>query len=907
MLFAAMQTAVIDGVTYSLYTYSSGSNSAHVKKWAYDAKEAIIPDKIYYSGSYYNVTDINSEAFSGCKDLERVVIPEYISSIPNKAFYGCEKLKSITLNEGISSIGEYAFCGCNSLSSIKLPASVKYIFKGAFISCKGLVNVQTSGKIKTIGESAFQGCTSLTEFNHTVDGIKSYAFSGCTSLRTAIASGNIYINEDTGTPEILNQECLFQGCTSLENVSIISNNRYDIKLSKSMFEGCSNLKEVNLPTYNKVEIGSRTFYGCKSLKEAPLTNVTSIGQEAFVECNNIHTISLPLSVASIWSDAFDFSSITKIVINPVLGKDLEFLQSASKELTLYAHRLDKTYIEKYWKGNAIYFEDTDISESSALLCRIDFSLNSTSDNLSFPINAICYASKQDRYQTKDLAINTDNVYSICDIKPEEIYYIHVTDGNGTQHTYAFKTATPSVTFSPSLNRTQTTLGGTVWASSDESANPECFLYVYSPDNILSSNCINGKADTVKGLMPGTDYTIYGAVYYNGKGFSSVDKYMTSTLGMNPAITVTATPTKLIFEGSYDDGDATVTSFGFANTEKEVKNGTFDGKMIKTIANLDPETKGETYFGVKVEENSDPYYKYLSGSTTKLTWSEGDYVATSTKSARLRVATNCDAETGTGIEWRRNDAPDNVKSTYVACPVVDGILVGSLRNLNPEVYYKFRPVYESASGNKYYGAWAGFYTGDASVYFAPEVRTLDDIEVFENSALVYCYVMPGSDDIRRQGIQYWHKGGVTSRADNGRMEITTNGIKSNASLPDLIPGTEYTYRAFAETASGTVYGEEKTFTTKGTSGIIDTFADKAEELTVSLRNNPSSSPVYVTVSGTNAVTAQVTIVSMTGRTVAQETIPTNTETEIELNAVPGYYLLITNDGVNQTSAKLIIRN
>lgn len=824
------------------------------------------------------VTEIPDYAFSGCTQLSEISLPKSLKTIGNYAFMNCSQLTEISVPSAITKIGYYAFSGCSQITEIYLPTSLTTIENYTFSGCSNLKSIKIPDKTTSIGKFAFSDCSQITEITlpQSIIEIGNSVFNNCTSLQEITLPASLTkIGDYT-----------FNNCTSLSSIALPDK---ITTIGESAFNKCMNLTEITLPA-SLVEIGESAFNGCSSLTSIELpTALQTIGRSAFSSCTSLSEISIPVSVTAIGPKAFSGMTAT-IKMNPCLPLTYNCLLELNSNSTVYAHLLDKNLIKSEWNGKTIYFEEIDISSNTNFLCGIDLSLNSSSENLLLPIKSISVGNRDEALITE-----SDNIYSIRNLLPDQLYYINVNDQEST-HIYAFRTSKPTIRITVS-EKTQTTLTGIVTASSDQTATPVCSLDY--------NECINEQPIKITGLRPGVKFTLWGSATYNGEYFSS--SIEATSYGMGEKGTVTATPTKLIFEGSYDDGDATVTSFGFANTEKEVKNGTFDGKMTKTMANLDPETKGEIYFGVKVEENSDPYYKYLFGSTTKLTWSEGDYVATSTKSARLRVATNCDAETGTGIEWRRNDAPDNVKSTYVACPVVDGILVGSLRNLNPEVYYKFRPVYESASGNKYYGAWAGFYTGDASVYFDPEVRTLDDIEVFENSALVYCYVMPGSDDIRRQGIQYWHKGGITSRADNGRMEITTTGIKSNASLPDLIPGTEYTYRAFAETASGTVYGEEKTFTTKGTSGIVDTFADKTEELTVSLRNNPSSSPVYVTISGTNAVTAQVRIVSMTGRTVAQETIPTNTETEIELNTVPGYYLLIANDGVNQTSEKLIIRN
>ena len=50
-----------------------------------DIKECVIPD---------SVTSIGNCAFSGCKNLESVVISEK-TNISDTAFYGCSKLKEI--------------------------------------------------------------------------------------------------------------------------------------------------------------------------------------------------------------------------------------------------------------------------------------------------------------------------------------------------------------------------------------------------------------------------------------------------------------------------------------------------------------------------------------------------------------------------------------------------------------------------------------------------------------------------------------------------------------------------------------------------------------------------------------------------------------------------------------------
>ncbi|MDE6574660.1 MAG: leucine-rich repeat domain-containing protein, partial [Muribaculaceae bacterium] len=141
---------------------------------------------------------------------------------------------------------------------------------------------------------------------------------------------------------------------------------------------------------------------------------------------------------------------------------------------------------------------------------------------------------------------------------------------------------------------------------------------------------------------------------------------------------------------------------------------------------------------------------LSLSYATLAFSDEDAVATSYTKARLTAKCNLSTGAIAGIEWRRHDAPDNVKSNTEQCPVVNGMLMGELRGLKDDVYYKFRPFYELGS-TIYYGEWTGFYTGDAGVYFEPEVGTLP-ATVTSNSVLFEGYAFAGTDDIDESGIE-----------------------------------------------------------------------------------------------------------------------------------------------------------
>ena len=258
---------------------------------------------------------------------------------------------------------------------------------------------------------------------------------------------------------------------------------------------------------------------------------------------------------------------------------------------------------------------------------------------------------------------------------------------------------------------------------------------------------------------------------------------------------------------------------------------YDNLNEKTF-NLDPNTNHTVYYSVNTKEGG-VYSASKTFTTGALTWSDEDYQATSTTSARLMTATNCDATEGTGFEWRRYGAPENLKPNAVACPVIDGMLIGSLRNLNSEAYYEFRPYYTSSSGNKYYGEWTALFTGDANVYFEPEVRTYEDVKVVTNKATLKGYALAGTDDIISQGFEYWESSVQPGTANSlnasvNSKKVEVSGISMTAIVSDLKYGTTYCYRAFATTASGTIYGETVEFTTeKDLSGIENVIVEDDE--------------------------------------------------------------------------------
>ncbi|MBR5937271.1 MAG: leucine-rich repeat protein [Clostridiales bacterium] len=276
--------------------------------------------------------------------IRKVVVGPGVTYISSNAFYNCYNLTEVDLSSArsLDTIGNCAFSCCRSLQSLTIPDNtVKHLNDGSFGTC-GIRELYLGEGLLTMSRTAFQANqylesvtlpASLEIFD--TEGSDYYApFDRCSAMKEIkVASGSQhYYAQDNILYERKDGKVLLAYCpqnragTSLtipDGVNVIRSGAfYGQKNLQTIFipdsvteirsralEACDALKKIT-GMKNVEEIGPRAISCCPLLSSIPaLTNVKVIGEMAFIDDESLTSVTLGSKLETIGNKAFASTAI----------------------------------------------------------------------------------------------------------------------------------------------------------------------------------------------------------------------------------------------------------------------------------------------------------------------------------------------------------------------------------------------------------------------------------------------------------------------------------------------------------------------------------------------------------------------------------------------------------------------
>lgn len=790
----------VDGISYSL----SGSTAKVVNKRTGEySGDIVIPEYITVGSKKYTVRSIEGTAFKKCGNLNSVTMSDMVTTICSDGFAYCKNLKKVHLSKNITEIPSNAFYECDALEEIDLPDNLVTIGRFAFYRCLSLRSLSFGPKLKTIKTGAFENCSCLKDI--TID------------------PDNNYLSFEDGVI-------------------------YDKNKTKLIFHLTSYSYDCVVPEGVKT-ICERAFYGSVFSKITLPRSLQRIEDEAFRDTYKISTLDLPSHLEYIGYLAFysDYNMLKQIVIPASVTsmgfnehlfskkspEKIVFLNYPSKicgtsspysilsmvdpnRTTIYVHGSEVDLVKKECPDCKVVNIDEQLATVNGTiktyLRGVEFDLTYGADD---KLKSVTVGDK-----TISRTADGHYFFTGLDINTEYDIMANYEDFSGL---LTIATTQSASVFCGNVEKTQKTITiKQITASEDETAKADEVGVIWE-DNYNKAKY--GGDYTIGGLKPGETYYPYIYARY-GEQIISKRLYYNSgitTLGLSPSISVTTGPTTALLQGSYPKGEFKITRAWFKGYD--------DGEKTIELCGLDPETTYSATFCVMTEEGYSESTT-VTFTTKKLTLETLQPKCVSANNSIVAAKTNmADIETNAGFQWRKYDAPAELKSNEAFAGIYSGQMEGYIKNLQSDKYYKVRAFYISKTNKLYTGEWVTFDPSDFS-FFQPTVHTYAATNINDTSARIRGYVLQGTEDIIEQGIQYWltsqahSKSKVLAKAPStGINTLYTNGQVMSVVISDLTPSTQYTYRAFVTTSSGTTYGEEMTFTTDVPSAIETLPADE----------------------------------------------------------------------------------
>lgn len=334
-----------------------------------------------------------------------VEFPSTLKIIEDGAFE-LSSIESIKLPEGVIQLGKSTFGRCDSLVSVDLPDSIETIDDYCFELCYNLKEVNLPKSLRKLGLGALHGYTlKEIELQKNLSVIVGNPFYGSRVERLILNSPNfkfengllysadykrliaylgderdVFINDNVieigdyvfygkRVCHIHFPKCLksigkhsFYECKKLLECDLSQTNLETI--GKNAFENCINITSVSMPDFNSC-IEDSVFTGCKKLSHVTLSSqIKTIGEFAFWGCSNLEYVTSLKHVVYIGRFAFlDCKKLKNIELSCIESLGSGALNSQIRKITIpigSKDRIESVLTKSYHQKHLKYLEESDL-------------------------------------------------------------------------------------------------------------------------------------------------------------------------------------------------------------------------------------------------------------------------------------------------------------------------------------------------------------------------------------------------------------------------------------------------------------------------------------------------------------------------------------------------------------------
>ncbi len=243
-------------------------------------------------------------------------------------------LNSIRLPSSVISIGDRAFANNDNMISCNIPSSVRYIYdNNPWGGCFNIKQMECHSPYYALDNGIL-----YTSDYYTAIGFIYWQPKVKIDMRTRKIAGNAFWSSRRKYDEFIKT-------VDLSNVNNIG--------SASFF----NCKSASIKISNKVKkIGEGCFSGCKMLNEADLSNIKSIPKDSFTNCSGLKNIIFSSELLDIEDNAFSGCSSLSMVEEP---KSVTYISESAFDNCNLLSKLDvDSYNKNYKSIDGVLFNAT---------------------------------------------------------------------------------------------------------------------------------------------------------------------------------------------------------------------------------------------------------------------------------------------------------------------------------------------------------------------------------------------------------------------------------------------------------------------------------------------------------------------------------------------------------------------